>query len=235
MSKHKSQHQPNESSPSNDCLGNKEGHRPQTEKPKKRFWRDWEPMEKFTFVIAVFSVIYSIVTFGLYTIAKNTLVVSQRAFIYAKQANVLNSPHVKTSVIRPPNTPIEVDVTFKNSGQTVANKQRASINFLLNKEGIPSDFDYPVSSESQPILVPPQTETHLFTNISEKDLSDVEKGKMLLFVYGDVSYEDVFGTRHKTEYCFQYLGYSLQPGGELEEYIFYNGPTHNCADDDCKD
>jgi len=192
-------------------------------------------MEKFTFVIAVFTVIYSVVTIGLYRIAKNTLTVSQRAFIYAERADIFNSPRVKTSVTRPPGTPTQIDIAFKNSGQTVASNEVVTINILANKLGIPSDFTYPVDNGSKPTLLAPQAEGHMSKTIGAQDLADAESGKTLLFVYGDISYDDVFGEKHRTEYCFQFYGYTTTPDGNLGNYIFYSGPTHNCADDGCKD
>src|SRR5438105_2821927 len=55
--------------------------RTQTNDSQKRFWRDWEPTEKFTFVIAIFTVVYSLITLGLYLIARDTMRVDQRAWI----------------------------------------------------------------------------------------------------------------------------------------------------------
>lgn len=189
-------------------------------------------MEKFTFVIALFTVIYSVVTIGLYLIAKNTLVVSQRAFVYAEKANILGSQTIG-GISRPPNAPILLDIAFKNSGSTVATNSTATIGYLLNRDGIPLGFGWPIKTTTQPVLLAPQQETHITLPISETDLNDIKIGKTNLFVYGQESYQDVFGTWHKTEYCFQYFGYSLKATGELEEYIFWTGPQHNCADDDC--
>lgn len=235
MTKDKSKHQPDKSATSDRGLSHTEGHRSDAKNPKKRFWRDWEPMEKFTFVIAAFTIVYSVLTGGLLLVTRNQLVVSQRAFVFASKADIFNSPHVKTSIVRPPNTPINVIVKFKNSGQTVAIKTSTTIEFLFDKAGIPSGFAFPVPHGSQPVLVAPQGEATVMKTISEQQLSDVEAGKLAFFVYGDVSYEDVFGAKHKTEYCFQFLGYSLKPEGSLDEYLFWTGPLHNCYDDNCQD
>jgi len=211
-----------------------DGNKEKAGKTKKRFWLDWEPMEKFNFTIAVFTVVYSLVSIGLYRIAKNSLVVSQRAFVFAKSANVFNSAHVQTTVVRPPNAPAQVVVTFRNSGQTVAKNSTSHIEFVFGS-GIPSGFDFPYQNEpSKPVLIAPQSETSITKAISLEQLAEVESGKTLMFVYGENSYQDVFGDWHRTEYCFQYYGYSLKPTGEIEEYLFYTGPMHNCSDADCK-
>jgi len=161
-------------------------------------------------------------------------VVSQRAFVYAKQADILGT-QVSGGISRPPNAPILITVTFRNSGQTVARNAITSINSFLNKDGIPYGFAYPVGSQSRPAPIAPQSETKISKPISGNDLSDAESGKTLLFIYGEVSYDDVFGVRHKSEYCFQYFGYSTTPSGELNEFIFFTVPLHNCNDQDCRD
>jgi hypothetical protein len=236
MGKHKGHHQPSKTSTAANSPCNAEGHQQQAERRKKRFWIDWEPIEKYTWVIAIFTVIYSAVTAGLYFTAKDTLVVSQRAFVFAKQANVLNSSHVQSSVVRPPNTPALLIVIFRNSGQTVATNSISTMGYLLSSTdtGIPSGFSYPITIKTQPVLVAPQSEMNISEVIPASDLTDVEAGKKLLFIYGDITYEDVFGMKHTTEFCFQYFGISFKPDGTVEEYIFYNGPTHNCADDSCE-
>jgi len=212
----------------------KEGSTGKTEQTKKHFWRDYDPITKFNFIIALFAIISSVATIGLYCIAKDTLIVSQRAFVYAEKANILGeAPDLKIS--RPANAKIGIDVVFKNSGQTLSKNQRSTMGTYFTTTGIPDDFKYPIELNSRPILLAPQAETQLLRPISETELANVKSGKQLLFVYGDVTYEDVFGKSHKTEYCFQLFGYSLKPTGELEEYIFYTGPTHNCADEDCKE
>jgi hypothetical protein len=29
------------------------------------------------------------------------------------------------------------------------------------------------------------------------------------------------------------MGISNKPDGSFDKYVFYNGPTHNCSDDEC--
>jgi hypothetical protein len=69
--------------------------------------------------------------------------------------------------------------------------------------------------------------------ISLANLTDVEGGTSNLFVYGDGMYQDVFDDWHKIEYCFQFAGSVVHKDG-TKEYMFFQGPMHNCADDDCK-
>ena len=235
MGGNKTDNQEIKTSASGDTLGEGERKHIQTQETKKRFWSDWVPLEKLAALTLIFTVIYSIVTAGLYLVARDSLRIGQRAFVYAEAANILNSPKAKTVTPRPSNAPITLDVTFRNSGQTVARKVITTVDYLVNKDGIPVGFDYPVRTTTalHPTLIPPQTDVHLSENILESDLSDVENQKTFLFVYGEISYVDVFGTSHRTKYCFQYFGYKLNPVGELENYIFFTGPRHNCTDEDC--
>jgi hypothetical protein len=166
-------------------------------------------------------------------IEKNALIVSQRAYVYAKNANIITGDN---NPMRPPNNPVQVNVNFDNSGQTWARNYGGTIDFYLSTDGgIPTDFTYPTSNLTQPVLLAPKVESQLFKELTPGQFSDIRTGKKALFVYGTTKYQDVFGEWHRTEYCFQYAGIDYKPDGTIEQYLFWKGPTHNCADDDCKD
>ena len=50
---------------------NGEGNEAETQDAKKHFWKDYEPIEKMSFVLAAFTVVYSVITLGLLVIAKS--------------------------------------------------------------------------------------------------------------------------------------------------------------------
>jgi hypothetical protein len=195
MSNGKPKHQIHKPPVPHGAPSNKEGETGKTRIPKKRFWRDWEPMEKFTYVIAIFTVAYSVISLGMYLIAKETMVVSQRAFVYTETVDIANSPHVKIAGLEGrPNSPISAVVTFKNSGQTPATDVSSTISVLFQL-GIPKDFGFPEPQGTESTFVAPQTESHDLEIIPADKLSDAEGGKTNLFVYGTISYKDVFGNR----------------------------------------
>lgn len=58
------------------------------------------------------------------------------------------------------------------------------------------------------------------TQIDQATIDELTSGKAILYLYGDYSYEDIFGRKHLTEFC-TYLNRSLTS--------FDNCPTHNSA------
>lgn len=223
-------------------------HKPDTSMPKKWFakLRKLNANEiallalSVTVIIAVIYLLQLVSMQTSVTIQRKTMVVSQRAYVYAKHANIITG--AGNALLRPPavrqaNEPITVDVTFSDSGQTWARNENGSVDFYFSASGIPDDFAYPETNHSQPVLIAPQSESHLLKSLSETDFKDVtvQPVKKKLFVYGTVRYQDIFGEWHKTEYCFQLAGVDYNPDGTVNQYLFWQGPTHNCADEDCKD
>jgi hypothetical protein len=232
MGKRKRKHNPQKPSTGAPGSMEQERHQAPAGKPKKRFWKDYDSTEKFNVFVGLFVVFSSVATGGLYQMTRKTLVVSQQAYVFAKNANVLSAP-----LKQPPHpfAPAQVQIVFRNSGQTVARQFRGTINFYSSKDGIPPDFLFPEDSPSRPSLIGPQSETNLTKVISDDMLTKVRGNEVLLFVYGSFTYKDIFGSEHRSEYCFQYLGVELDVAGEAVQYIFWNGPVHNCDEDDCKE
>ncbi len=48
-----------------------------------------------------------------------------------------------------------------------------------------------------------------------------------------VSYDDIFGRQHKTEFCEQVVAVSRKGG--KGQFVFNLRSEHNCMDKDCKD
>ena len=233
MGKRKRKHKPPKSTAGAQRAMEEHGNEAPANKAKKRFWTGYDSTEKFNFFVGLFIVFSSIATGGLYVITKRTLVVSQQAYVFAKTANVISAPLGQQ--VPPANAPPQVDITFRNSGQTVARQFKGTINFYFAKDGIPADFLFPENNLSQPSLVGPQSETHLTKILESNVLAKVRSRELLFFVYGSFTYKDVFGNEHRSEHCFQYFGAEVNPSGEIVQYLFWNGPVHNCDEDDCKD
>jgi hypothetical protein len=166
--------------------------------------------------------------------SKQALTTSERAFVYAKEANIRNAEKPAAKAEKPdPNRPIQASVTMHNSGQTAARNMIATINFMYGP-GIRNDFNWPVGNTTQPILLAPQTDSDISIVLPYELLPIVQAGKTSLFLYGDIKYQDIFNQWHKTEFCFQYAGYSPKPDGKtIDKHLFFTGPVHNCADQDC--
>jgi hypothetical protein len=63
----------------------------------------------------------------------------------------------------------------------------------------------------------------------EEDLKAVTAGTKHAYIWGWSGYTDVFGCKHKTEFCTEITTYQ-------KPRIFWNDcAEHNCADKNCKD
>jgi hypothetical protein len=233
MSKKKSQHKPHETPPSNDGTMDRINGEKKTKKAKKRFWIDYEASEKFSFVIAVFSVIYSLVTIGLYRVASRSMKVSERAFISIEDPFLVGDggkPNVLSG------KPSWIVTNLKNSGQTPARNVSTNVNYCATGSELPSDFSFPPSPAFNPkMVIAPKSAGQTSFNLPDSVLMDIEAGKRNLFVYGTVSYEDIFGGLHRTEFCTKYRGFVLNTDGTMDKFIWSACDRHNCYDDDCQE
>lgn len=77
------------------------------------------------------------------------------------------------------------------------------------------------------VLIPPGGEYFASTTLREwkkldaTELQVINSGKMVIFVHGTISYEDVFGCWHWTIFCYRF--------NPIRGYDVYE--THNDADD----
>jgi hypothetical protein len=183
-----------------------------------------------SFIAAVFAILASIATVGLYFITKKTLQIEQRAFVYVKQIELLGIdpahpvPLGKTGGIA---------ITFSNSGATVARNVKHSMTACIKSGRLPQDFSYPqVNPLSAPSIVPPKSEIGDVAELNRDILAQIRDNKTVtVFAWGVVIYSDVFSIAHQTQFCFSYLGALVGPEGRNQ--IWDMCPDHNCVDEDC--
>lgn len=233
MSNDKRKNHPKKTPPS-DSPVSKIGHQQEnTNKPQKRFWRDWEPMEKFTLIIAVFTILYSIVTYGLYGVTKDTLIINKRAFLYCKEVNIIPNT-TKDGKIDPAKSN-NIAILWVNSGETPARKVIISVNYCFRKGELPNDFSYPgMTGQEQPIMmVSPKSEITSLFALPNSIFNNLEGNS--LFIYGEVSYIDVFNVSHKTQFCQKYVTtrFNMKEAASPDKYMFSPCGKHDCCDDDC--
>jgi hypothetical protein len=214
-------------------IGEKEKHARQQEPNMGALSKFWKWLNSgANGVIAIFTIVIAAVAFVqalIYIAQLDNMKTSQRAYAYAKSANIFGAEPF------PPGAQRQVDVTFGNSGQTWAKEVSTSSNFYFDKDGLPPSFVCPMQEHSPYILLAPQGETHLLKPLSEEQYSSIVNRKFRFFVCGEILYRDVFGASHRTEYLYQLGGMDVDPPtGKIKQYLFWQGPGHNCADDDCK-
>ncbi|HEY2711856.1 MAG TPA: hypothetical protein VGI60_05020 [Chthoniobacterales bacterium] len=124
-------------------------------------------------------------------------------------------------------------VVFKNSGKTFALRMASSIKIELVKKGSDPNFDRvkepsKVDDIWSSVLLPPNGQCGSLPDPLEKspfsqEQIDSIRDTQSLFVYGRVSYADIFGHYHWTTFCYLY---------DVREktYGYYN--KYNEADED---
>lgn len=236
MGNDKSKHHPPKTTCPCDPLINAIRHEDKNAKiPQKRFWRDWEPIEKFTLIIAIFTIIYSLITYCIYDISKKNMIIGQRAFITTQKVVIRGASGIKFGV-KPIGKP-QVIVHYENSGQTPARKVIADFFYYRIRSREPEEFDFQRIPDSKVIsegaLVGPKDDYWFSHDIPPDNLIDIQN-KKTLFVYGQISYFDIFKTRHITRFCFKSYRYTLNAvDGTIIDYIFHRCEKHNCDDEYC--
>jgi hypothetical protein len=116
-------------------------------------------------------------------------------------------------------------VPYTNTGKTLALHVRS----WINRTDIPhlqqiTDSD-PIGTGGGYAILPPGSVDNTSTSgipITESDVKGIKRGAIHVFIYGTISYDDIFGKSHWTQFCFY-------PGPDLNSF----GPCdrHNRTDD----
>jgi hypothetical protein len=164
---------------------------------------------------------------------ERTLIFSERAFVYAKEAFFIGG-RSKPNQSRPDN-PAYVAITFENTGNTPARNLVVDISTCAIVGELPQDFSYPSFAKSPgfPGLIGPRAGSQSVLLLHDGILGEIFSRKRNFFVWGTVTYDDIFGASRRTQFCFRYNGYVLRNDGTIEKTIFGPGERHNCDDENC--
>ena len=117
-----------------------------------------------------------------------------------------------------------VVVTFQNRGTTPAYHVNTNVSYTFSTTALTNDFRYPENYDesngprSAGMLAPNVPMKSIVSLASPPDLIALYKGETGAYVYGHVSYDDIFGMRHTTTYC-----YTLK----APLNVFHMCPNHN--------
>jgi len=168
-----------------------------TELSRKRFWKDYNPIEKMTAMNIGFVALYSILTFCLCIIAYNQY----------RTARIDERPWIRIDVQTTPyNTPaFVIPVTVVNAGKTPATSFDAKFFVEVVKNGeepLLSETSHELADSSTGVLFPnlPSTFPASYT-LTKSEYEDFNDGRVFLVVYSKVSYRDFFRTEHWTRNC----------------------------------
>lgn len=239
MSNDKTKHNPPKTACPCDPLINAIRHEDKNAKiPQKRFWRDWEPIEKFTFCIAIFTFIYSMISIGIYFVSRDTMIVSQRAWVvYDKligtpSSNINNSGN-PGKIIQP---------SWLNAGNTPTRNFHIYTAPIVRTEK-PIDKNYTFQKVnmgfSPAVLGPKGSISGTPLTVTIDDFEKIKNGTLVLTFWGEVTYNDIFPHTplHITKFCQETIGIiandpkSLWNNSVLQ---FETCTTHNCIDEECK-
>jgi hypothetical protein len=188
-----------------------------------------------TIVYTVISIIQTTISQNIFTTTQDQFRVAQRAFISTKGVIIQGAEGIKLGV-KPKGYP-EIDVIYENSGQTPASKVIVDFDYCVISGELPEKFNFQHIPESKVIVgeasVGPRLENSFFHKIPTDDLIDIQVLKKNLFVYGQISYSDIFKNSHKTQFCFRSNGILYDDAGIIRAYAFIHCKKHNCADEDC--
>jgi hypothetical protein len=137
--------------------------------------------------------------------------------------------------------PFRVTITIRNTGKTPAKKVRIVPVVDPRPDGSPPDFEKKVeetakSYESGPYgivsnaVVPPSATSGSTITASKGPLTaaglETLKGQQRVFVYGKITYEDIFGVSHWVTFC-NVLMQTEAGGWEYMAYSAYNDADNN--------
>lgn len=147
---------------------------------------------------------------------------ADRAFIFVQKVSVAS---LRTGVGLPTLT-WTVDVV--NSGTTQA-KHLMFTAACAPGIGGKDPLDLKSLGRPVPMFVGPKSTLSIINCSSSPEV--VHSTPFGYFVFGRITYNDVFGDNHLTEFCWQYVRFSEEISGEG----MLQCAQYNCADEECKD
>ena len=171
-------------------------------------------------------------TFRQWVTARDTLVVSQRAFVTVGNINVIMSVGDDQKL-----NYLNVDIPVQNSGNTrtrdlqVLFKCRTSTQDLVEPWGLL----HQEKIEHLPQVLGPHADGHVYCPFTNDDVSRMKSGSLFGYVLGEMTYYDIFNPndRHITQIARKVviLNYTETPPFVVSSFTSVG--QHNCADEDC--
>jgi hypothetical protein len=171
-------------------------------------------------------------------INRSTMKISQRAFVFIPYTEF--GPTTERGTGR---KGWLLSPMMENGGNTPALKVRNVVNQNAPEYAVlPEGFNFPdgpatygtfpnTNVKGGDSIVGPHGRLGMSAlGVADEVLQQVNTGKSHVYLWGWVAYDDIFGCRHKTEYCEEIAGLSTE--GQV---MFSSCAEHNCADKDCKD
>jgi len=182
----------------------------------------------------VVSVCFAAFSFWQVKTAHETLVTVQRAFVFVKQMDSAVTME-GSNTLRGHNTPV-----WENSGNTPTKNLLIEGFCLLSKASVDNPFGDPQSTPAaggdlRLLLGPKLTISGQDCGLRADLIEDVARGGQHFYQWGYATYDDLFRSRHRTEFFVEITNPRLVTSNNLVTFSRENVPCkkHNCADDDC--
>jgi hypothetical protein len=108
---------------------------------------------------------------------------------------------------------VNIDLTYSNSGKTPANKVNITCNFIIGQKDF--DIESLANNEKTTYSTEVETERSIAPNttreapwdistqvLTDEVVSKIKSGDLVAYVFGKITYDDVFGERHTTIYSY---------------------------------
>lgn len=144
-------------------------------------------------------------------ISRETAISQQRAYVYAVPAGVY---HLGGS-------PTQGYVTVRNGGQSFARKVKRTVGINVLGPNLPDEFSELGRTRPEPgvIIMGPDKDIkdkmyRTYRPILKDDqISKIKNGELRIYVFGKITYVDMFNNPHLTVFCFMYFGGELAGRG----------------------
>jgi hypothetical protein len=108
-----------------------------------------------------------------------------------------------------PGQDFSIPFDMANTGKTPALhvKTKASLKSVEKWQKFTPTYRDPKSDKASNSVVQPQQHlilSTLPTNVSAAQYGDIQNGRGILYAYGDITYDDIFGQPHETIFCVMY-------------------------------
>lgn len=179
--------------------------------------------DAITALATVVMAIFTVLLFRLSRITESSNRIVERAYVFPKVNRKENF------VISPTgNAPTKIEVIFTNSGKTPAViRVLRAYSLILNIrpfELIAHERAENEISAGLAISMEAPFIEKVNVNISQAEWGEMERLEKTLYILGKIEYEDVFGIRRVTGFCWQYVwgngseGFIISPIPELNYY-----------------
>jgi hypothetical protein len=198
----------------------------------KKWSLDWWK-SRIEFVAFLFAIGYACVTYCQWRDANRNFTIEQRAFVYLKEILIVGDGSLPSTQV--PDKPARVVIDVENSGATFARDVTAEAGMCAVGGKLPSDFSFPTPIRSDPLLIAPRGPGQISFDVNSNVLNKAELGNWVLYVWGTITYRDIFGAKHLTAFSQAYKGWvATKDGTAIEKHIFGSADyRHNCQDEDC--